>query len=609
MQNINTILTLDVYDYDLTPSTMKAIALDSNTRSVTAYITRNGQPYDVGQSDVTLTVIRPDGVGAQVTGEAYEYETSVEDTTVTRHGAYAELSQAALAVSGTLLAQFMFTSGEQILRTEIFAINAGKALDASTSTWAGEYQGYNLDELVQNVNESSAKVDAMEQDVSDLKSGLSPIVNNLLPSFGSYVDETQHDPNDVTKSIDINWTGQDSVRVTGTMSPTWNVYSQRIYYSASEFPDGIKAGDKLYISFDNNDLLEQNRGKLVVKSLCLTVMFFFNNSPSDRTTSQFVYDSVELDVPKNATGMQIMLRVQRGQSAITLNPDGTYSITYEYDIDAELANFVISTKNVTINILDKINKKNMPCFVSFIDDDTANDIFCARYYNSCMHNGITGAYAVQTDLLDDTTTTSQMLEYEEQGMGMLTHCSIQTSIYRADTNERLKACIADLSKAKRKMIDCGFLTYNHFVIPYGTKSDDLRDIARYLGFDSAISTSDNIMNRPTDDDRYYIKRYGYAPQSDYLTNANSDYNKVMKLIGDMVKLGAGWVVITTHFCDDWSSSEYRWTTYPYDSTQDSNGYEIGYTEFNDLVAAIKNTGAKIVPYTVGINYFHSGARG
>lgn len=173
MQNIDTFLTLDVYDYDLSPSTIKAIALDSNTRSVTAYITQNGQPYDVGQSNVTLTVIRPDGVGAQVTGEAFEYEASVEDTTVTRHGAYAELSPATLAKKGTLRAQFMFVSGEQVLRTEIFTISCGEALDASTDTWAGEYQGYNLDELVKNVNTAVGKVDAMEDDVSDLKEGLS----------------------------------------------------------------------------------------------------------------------------------------------------------------------------------------------------------------------------------------------------------------------------------------------------------------------------------------------------------------------------------------------------------------------------------------------------
>ena len=852
LTNLVTSLVLDVYDHDTTPTSVKAIALDKQTRFIKATLTYRGVDYPVDENaTVTLTVIRPDKTGVQVTGSVVDVDNA--DRTGTIKGVYAELSQTALALKGKLQAQFMITSGEQVLRTEIFLINNGVALDADVSEWAGEYQGYNLDELVENVNGAIATVNEMESDVSDLNEELSinsnnlysrpiskysftnfengyydqqtgekksdapyirsvekiPIANNvlieycelpggrvrsdygirfvywdsflnflgittqitsdagittipvnaaylaieiisgtstaitinnaptviinwfeydaisdgeaftnwlnhtsysenkqrltysqnsafsaesyrvnpdlryivnshsnanisniyvweytkdntyiggpriyngatgyvsfkptentayirlsvnfsgtysdpgvvtlvcsdkdnLLPSFGGYVDETQTDPNDVSKKISIKWDGLESVKVTGTMSPAWNVYSQRIYYSASELPDGIKAGDKLYISFDNNDLLEQNRGKLVVKSLCLTVMFFFNNSPSDRTTSQFVYDSVELDVPKNATGMQIMLRVQRGQSAITLNPDGTYTITYEYDIDAELANFVISSKNVTLNILDKINRKNMPCLVSFIDDDAASDLFCSRYFNACMHNGITGAYAVQTDLLDDTTTTSQMLEYEEQGMGMLTHCSIQTSIYRADSEERLKACMVDLAKAKRKMRDFGFLTYNHFVIPYGTKSDDLRDIARYLGFESAISTSDNIMNRLTDDDRYYIKRFGYAPQSDYLTNANSDYNKVLKLIGDMVKLGAGWVVITTHLCDDWSGVEYRWTTYPYDTTLDSNGYEVGYTEFNDLVTAIKATGAKIVPYTVGINYFHSGARG
>ena len=843
-------ITLDLYDHDGTRPQIKSIALDDNTRYVFAKLTYKKELYDIGSdATVKLIIIRPDKVGAQIAGEAKEIRIGqADESIVSIYGAYAELDQPAIAVAGTLLGQFIITSGDQVLRSQIFTDNNGQALDSDT--WAGQYDGYNLDELVEKVDAAVDKVDGMEADVSELKSGLSqkqstgkysfvelepgyfdrrtgikkeresdapyvrsvdkipvtdnilveyldlpnssvrsdygvifvywdsrlnyigmssqittdavltsipsnaayiaiqiisktstpvtvenaPTVNinwferieiqdetpfsnwldhtsysesanriaysaksafsaesymvnpdlryiiryhsnanitniyvweytkddtyiggpriynsatgyvsfkptentayirlsvnfsgvysdpgivtlvcsdkeNLLPSFGGYVDETQTDPNDVSKKISIKWDGLESVKVTGTMSKTWNVYSQRIYYSASEFPDGIKAGDKLYMSFDNNDLLEQNRGKLVVKSLCLTVMFFFNNSPSDRTTSQFVYDSVELDVPKDATGMQIMLRVQRGQSAITLNPDGTYDITYVYDIDAKLDNFVVSAKNVTVNILDKINRKNMPCFVSFIDDDAASDLFCARYFNACMHNGITGAYAVQTDLLNDTTTVSKMLEYEEQGMGVLTHCSIQTSIYRADSEERLKACMVDLAKAKRKMRDCGFLTYNHFVIPYGTKSDDLRDIARYLGFESAISTSDNTMNRYADDDRYYIKRYGYVPQSDYSANANSDYNKVLKLIGDMVKIGAGWVIITTHFCDDWSGAEYRWTTYPYDTTLDSNGYEVGYTEFNDLVTAIKATGAKIVPYTVGINYFHSGARG
>ena len=134
---------LDVYDHDLTPSKMKAIALDSKTRYVGAEIHNGGQTYNVGQNTgVTLTIIRPYKTGVQITGETFQYTVGEGETV---YGAYAELTQTALAISGTLKAQFMLTSGDQILRTEIFNINNGVALDAEASEWAGEYQGYNLD--------------------------------------------------------------------------------------------------------------------------------------------------------------------------------------------------------------------------------------------------------------------------------------------------------------------------------------------------------------------------------------------------------------------------------------------------------------------------------
>lgn len=164
---------LDVYDHDLTPSTIKAIALDSKTRYVGAEIHNGGQTYDIGQNTgVTLTIIRPDKTGVQVTGETFQYTIGDGETV---YGAYAELTQTALAVSGTLKAQFMLTSGDQILRTEIFSINNGVALDATVNEWAGEYQGYNLDELVQSVNTAVATVGEMEQDVATLKEGLQSI--------------------------------------------------------------------------------------------------------------------------------------------------------------------------------------------------------------------------------------------------------------------------------------------------------------------------------------------------------------------------------------------------------------------------------------------------
>lgn len=141
---------LDVYDHDLTPSKIKAIALDSKTRYVGAEIHNGGQIYDVGQNTgVTLTVIRPDKTGVQITGETFQYTVGEGETV---YGAYAELTQTALAVSGTLRAQFMLTSGDQILRTEIFSINNGVALDAETSEWADTYQGYDLEEFAAVIN-------------------------------------------------------------------------------------------------------------------------------------------------------------------------------------------------------------------------------------------------------------------------------------------------------------------------------------------------------------------------------------------------------------------------------------------------------------------------
>lgn len=175
LQNIDANILLDLYNHDTTPTTVKAIQLDSQTRYVAALLQNGGAQYDIDSgATVQLIVIRPDGVGVQITGTTFTYG----DEGAQFLGPYAELTQVALAVSGKMRGQFKLTSGTQILRTEIFTISNGVALDASTDEWADEYDGYNLEELVQTVNDSNAKVDAMEADVSELKSGLSELMED-----------------------------------------------------------------------------------------------------------------------------------------------------------------------------------------------------------------------------------------------------------------------------------------------------------------------------------------------------------------------------------------------------------------------------------------------
>ena len=179
---INTLIsevTLDVYDHDTTPQTIKTIALDNKTRFVHAYLQSHGT--DIYQPDrsakITLTALRPDKVASEVTGSVIElipagedHEEYTEDeqgnpiTVIVPgdpavYGLRAEITQAMIAVQGTVLFQFKMESGKEVLRTEIFKADNGRALDADATEWADEYQGYNLDELVQKTDFMGTLID------------------------------------------------------------------------------------------------------------------------------------------------------------------------------------------------------------------------------------------------------------------------------------------------------------------------------------------------------------------------------------------------------------------------------------------------------------------
>lgn len=183
LQNVEANITLDLYNHDTTPATVKAIQLDSETRYVAARLQNVGVQYDVDSgATVQLIVVRPDKVGVQITGTTFTYG----DESSEYLGPYAELTQVALAVNGKMRGQFKITSGDQILRTEIFAISNGEALDASTDEWADEYDGYNLEEM-------TADIATLEADVSSIKEELSEyegvFTANVDESVQNWLDE------------------------------------------------------------------------------------------------------------------------------------------------------------------------------------------------------------------------------------------------------------------------------------------------------------------------------------------------------------------------------------------------------------------------------------
>ena len=191
LQNIEANITLDLYNHDTTPSTVKAIQLDSQTRYVAAMLQNMGAQYDVDSgATVQLIVIRPDKVGVQITGTTFTYG----DEGAQFLGPYAELTQVALAVNGKMRGQFKITSGTQILRTEIFTISNGEALDASTDEWADEYDGYNLEEMATSIETNTSDIASLEADVSQIKEDFTAIQDEigiaipiLVLTSGSYI--------------------------------------------------------------------------------------------------------------------------------------------------------------------------------------------------------------------------------------------------------------------------------------------------------------------------------------------------------------------------------------------------------------------------------------
>ena len=202
LTNLQANITLDVYDHDGAKPSIKTIALDDNTRYVLANIRSRGEVYDIGSSaTVQLIVIRPDKVGVQIAGQAQGIEIGQEDeSVVTVYGAYAELDQAAIVLPGTLLGQFKITSGDQILRTQIFQILNGEALDSDT--WAGDYDGYNLDELVADVAEAVEKVGDLETDVAQIKEDFTDIapaiIETVSGAVASFTDGADGLPMDIS---------------------------------------------------------------------------------------------------------------------------------------------------------------------------------------------------------------------------------------------------------------------------------------------------------------------------------------------------------------------------------------------------------------------------
>lgn len=183
LETIISTVYLDVYDHDTTPSTIKTIALDSQTRYVQAYLQKRGEVYQPDlNTTVTLIALRPDKIGVEATGSVIEL-VPAGDGDEAVYGLEAEITQAMIAIPGVVRFQFKMEVDGEIIRTEIFSANNGIALDGQTTDWADEYQGYNLDELVEEIADLKGDLNDVEDSIGDLSNLITSAKDNLVSAI------------------------------------------------------------------------------------------------------------------------------------------------------------------------------------------------------------------------------------------------------------------------------------------------------------------------------------------------------------------------------------------------------------------------------------------
>ena len=423
-EQIESYIELDLYDYASTPAMINAIALDNNVRSVTALICERGRPYDIGQNaNVVLTIMRPDKTGAQLTGQTRVITgkpSIAPDTTI--YGVYAELTQSALSEKGSVKAQFKITSGNQVLRTEIFTISTGQALDADITEWT-DYQGYNLDELIQSVTDLSGNVSDVQGDVSDLMEGFRNNTFDIIQNVGGYKAKTH---NGIVFSV-----SDDGNYCVANGTATSNAFSN-IFASTTSLPTGVHPGSnvRFYVTTTDN-------AKYRVVYACYNA--------NGETTGGWHYlgnkDGEVHTIPNDAVGIVIRLQVESGTTlSDALIHAEIYPEVYDNHAYAEFKRNIDSSNAGLNNIIirDRMESNSI----------IGENLLLNSTAVSKTHNGVTftrnsdGSYTVRgtsvnntafIDLYISISEIPSWLKYNTQYYVQFSGTQVNLVVYAIDT--------------------------------------------------------------------------------------------------------------------------------------------------------------------------------
>lgn len=226
------------------------------------------------------------------------------------------------------------------------------------------------------------------------------------------------------------------------------------------------------------------------------------------------------------------------------------SAYYVNDDDIVFSNLKNSYLSVKSYPLTNIKKK---AIFTVIDDDTSTLDYVKRYHDLCINLGIRGNFAVITSHTEESESlTAKLLEYEEEGFGMLYHCYSQTPIWSWTSAFDLKECEKNYVKGKRLYHKAGFASGSEFFIaPFGNNRTTVQDMVKRHGCEVLLSTDNNIIiGYDGLTSRYNIPRCSLGHNADRYPNFTIEQ---LKAKIDEAYADDGWIIITTHV-NEWGTT-------------------------------------------------------
>ena len=387
---------------------------------------------------------------------------------------------------------------------------------------------------------------------------------NMIIGIEEYSDATKSHNGITYTCIDKTYT-----KIEGTASAD-SFYN--IFHSTIKLLGDLKEKEKFFLQFSSQN------NHIIIK---LT----FYNSSGTIIKRQDVATSSDVEIPEGAVGMTMRYYIYKGFSA---NDIVYMPIAFKYQV-----------RNVATSLL-----KGSAKYISFIDDDTTNDTYVSRYYNACRHNGVRGSYAVVTKhYLDGQNDINLLKTAMYNGFNMCLHCNLQTADLRPDNPNTFDevSAMENYITGINAFRTLGLVNpQNIWIIPYGTKNAKTQEMGKNLGFEIAFTTDGNTYNKPYDNNRYTMHRTGLSSSGDVTNDQDaSELGTMARCKARVDELSedsnGGWLIITTHFNE--------WDDMTYDATLDENGFEIGYSRFNEFVQYALSKGLTPISMAEGAAIF------